>query len=174
MTGGTGSAELDALKTALDGQRKHVLGILDGLSEEELRRAALPSGWSCLALVRHLTVDVELFWFAGVVAGAPDVAGQLAAGAQPHWSVPEGMGAAEVFAEYRAAIARADAVLAAANPEQPLAAWPVELWPDWRLPDVRHVLIHVLTEVACHCGHLDAARELSDGTAWLPGNPYAA
>jgi hypothetical protein len=31
----------------------------------------------------------------------------------------------------------------------------------------------VLTEVACHSGHLDAARELIDGTTWLGGNPYA-
>jgi type 1 glutamine amidotransferase len=28
--------------------------------------------------------------------------------------------------------------------------------------------------VACHSGHLDAVRELIDGTTWLGGNPYAA
>ncbi|WP_200823100.1 DinB family protein [Actinacidiphila yanglinensis] len=167
------NAELDALKGALDSQRKHVLGILDGLSEEDLRRPVLPSGWSCLALLRHLTLDVELFWFAGVIAGAPDVAGQLTAGSEAHWSVPEGMSAPAVLAGYRAAVARADAVLATAAPEQEPAVWPVELWPTWRLPDVRHILIHVLTEVACHSGHLDAARELIDGTTWLGGSPYA-
>ncbi|MET9872662.1 DUF664 domain-containing protein, partial [Streptomyces sp. NPDC006386] len=61
-------------------------------------------------------------------------------------------------------MARPDAVLVAASPEQEPAAWPVEIWPTWRLPDVRHILIHVLTEVACRSGHLDAARELIDGT----------
>ncbi|MGW1258468.1 DinB family protein [Streptomyces sp. NPDC002513] len=167
------NAELDALKGALDRQREHVLGILEGLSEEDLRRPVLPSGWSCLALLRHLTVDVERFWFPGVIAGEPDVAGQLMAGAEAHWYVPEGMSTEEVFADYRAAIARADAVLAAAAPEQEPFAWPVEIWPTWRLPDVRHILIHVLTEVACHSGHLDAVRELIDGTTWLGGNPYA-
>lgn len=167
------NAELDALKGALDRQREHVLGILEGLSEEDLRRPVLPSGWSPLALLRHLTVDVERFWFPGVIAGEPDVAGQLAADTEAHWYVPEEMSTEEVFADYRAAIARADAVLAAAAPEQAPAAWPVEIWPSWRLPDVRHVLIHVLTEVACHCGHLDAVRELTDGTTWLGGNPYA-
>jgi hypothetical protein len=84
-------AELEALNQALDSQRGHVLGILEGLSDQDLRRPVLPSGWSCLELVRHLTVDVEL----------------------------------------------------------------------------RHIVIHVLTEVACHAGHLDAARELIDGTTWL-------
>ncbi|MFI5663500.1 DinB family protein [Streptomyces sp. NPDC051684] len=167
------SVELGALKGALDRQREHVLGILEGLSEDDLRRPALPSGWSCLALVRHLTVDVERFWFPGVVAGAEDVAGQLTAGAEPHWYVPEGMGARQVFAEYRAAIARADGVLADVTLDQEPAAWPVEIWPAWRLPDVRHILIHVLTEVACHSGHLDAAREVIDGTTWLGGSPYA-
>ena len=98
--------------------------------------------------------------------------GDLAAGAEAHWYVPDGMSAEEVFAGYRSAIARADAVIADAEPEQRLATWPVEIWPDWQLPDVRHVLIHVLVEVSCHTGHLDATRELIDGVTWLGGNPY--
>jgi hypothetical protein len=53
--------ELETLRDYLDGQREHVLGILDGLSEEQLRRPVLPTGWSCLGLVRHLALDVELF-----------------------------------------------------------------------------------------------------------------
>jgi len=27
--------------------------------------------------------------------------------------------------------------------------------------------LHVITETACHAGHLDAARELIDGRRWL-------
>ncbi|MFB7948687.1 DUF664 domain-containing protein, partial [Kitasatospora phosalacinea] len=45
------NAELDALKSALDHQRNHVVGVLEGLSEDDLRRPVLPSGWSCLALL---------------------------------------------------------------------------------------------------------------------------
>lgn len=172
------NAELNALKEALDGQREHVLGILEGLSEQDLRRPVLPTGWNCLGLVRHLTVDVERFWFPGVFADNPDVAGQLKAGAEAHWQAPENMSAEEIFNDYRAAIERADAVLATAAErpaalEQEPAAWPVDIWPAWRLPDLRHILIHVLTEVACHAGHLDAARELIDGTTWMGGSPYA-
>ena len=44
-------------------------------------------------------------------------------------------------------------------------------WPDhfgsWRLPDLRAIILHVITETACHAGHLDAARELIDGNTWL-------
>ncbi|WP_411151847.1 DUF664 domain-containing protein [Streptomyces sp. A30] len=39
--------------------------------------------------------------------------------------------------------------------------------------DVRHILIHVLAEVACHSGRSDAVRELIDGTTWLGGSSYA-
>jgi hypothetical protein len=38
---------------------------------------------------------------------------------------------------------------------------------DWRLHDLREILLHVITETACHAGHLDAARELIDGRRWL-------
>ena len=55
----------------LQGQRRHVLGALEGLDDEQLRRPVLPSGWSCLGLVRHLTLDDEEFWFQAVLAGDP-------------------------------------------------------------------------------------------------------
>jgi hypothetical protein len=29
------------------------------------------------------------------------------------------------------------------------------------------MILHVVTETACHAGHLDAARELLDGQTWL-------
>jgi hypothetical protein len=28
-------------------------------------------------------------------------------------------------------------------------------------------MLHVITETACHAGHLDAARELIDGRLWM-------
>jgi hypothetical protein len=105
------------------------------------------------------------------------VAGQLT-GEGTHWRVPEGVSAEDVFAEYRAAIERSDRVLAAAGErasalEQEPAAWPAQIWPNWRLPDLGHILLHAITETACHAGHLDAVRELIDGTTWLAGDPHA-
>ncbi len=50
------SEESNALVSSLNAQRGHVLGILDGLPGEALRHAVLPSGWTCLGLVRHLAV----------------------------------------------------------------------------------------------------------------------
>src|SRR5262245_45071899 len=65
------SAEARTLLDTLTSQRQHVLGILEGLSEDDLRRPVLPSGWTCLGLVQHLALDVECFWFRAVVAGEP-------------------------------------------------------------------------------------------------------
>src|SRR5450759_4883407 len=39
--------ESRTLLAYLNAQREHVLGILEGLDEEALRRPVMPSGWSC-------------------------------------------------------------------------------------------------------------------------------
>ncbi len=101
-------AESELLLSHLRVQRQHVLGILDGLAEDDLHRPLLPSGWSCLGLVQHLALDVERFWFRAVVAGERGV-----------------------------------------------------------IEELSEVLLHVITETACHAGHPDAARELIDGRRWM-------
>ena len=45
--------------------------------------------------------------------------------------------------------------------------WPEELFPGFRLHTLREIVLHVITETACHAGHLDAVRELIDGRTWL-------
>ena len=160
------TAEIEALLSYLDSQRDHVLGILDGLDEAALRRTVLPSGWTCLGLVQHLAVDIERFWFRGVVAGEAAVTEGLVDGADDAWQVDVGVPGAEVFASYRDEIARANAIIAARRADTAPAWWPGDLFGDWRLDDLRDIVLHVITETACHAGHLDAARELLDGRAW--------
>ncbi len=63
------SPESAVLLRWLTGAREHILGALDGLSDEDLRRAVLPSGWTCLGLMHHLALDVERFWFRNVMSG---------------------------------------------------------------------------------------------------------
>ena len=45
--------EKDMLLEYLGSARRHVLGALDGLDDDALHRAVLPSGWSGLGLVQH-------------------------------------------------------------------------------------------------------------------------
>jgi Protein of unknown function (DUF664) len=55
--------EAELLKRFLDEQRHHVLGILEGLTEDQLRQPVLPSGWHCLGMVKHLALSDEHYWF---------------------------------------------------------------------------------------------------------------
>jgi len=151
-----------ALLSALTSQRDHVLGILDGLSPADLRRPVLPSGWTCLGLVKHLALDVERFWFRSILAGEPV---DLASGADA-WQVSADTPAEAVFGLYRQEIGFANAIITGTSLDAAPARWPEE-WANWRLRDLREIMLHVITETACHAGHLDAARELIDGRTWL-------
>jgi Protein of unknown function (DUF664) len=155
------SRERAALLERLNEQRGHVLGVVKGLSEEALRRPVLPSGWTCLGMLRHLAVDDERFWFRGVAAGEPEVDLD-----DPGWQSWPDESAEAVFELYRREIAAADAVLAGLSLDAAPARWP-EYFANWRLRDVREIILHVITETAVHAGHLDAARELIDGRTWM-------
>ncbi|MFI6893262.1 DinB family protein [Streptomyces sp. NPDC050256] len=159
-------AEIRALLSSLDGQRRHVLGILEGLDAEALRLPVLPSGWSCLGLVQHLALDVERFWFRAVFTGDPAVIAALD-DIDDAWQVGPGVSAAEVLGRYREETALADAVITSAVADAPLAWWPHDRFGAPHLHTLRDLLLHVITETACHAGHLDAARELLDGRRWL-------
>lgn len=161
--------ELTLLLAVLGAQRRHVLDALDGLDEEALRRPVLPSGWNCLGLVRHLTTDVERFWFRGVVAAEPEVTASVntTPGDDSGWRAGPGDTAAGILAAYREEAARSDTLVAARTVTTPTAWWPGELFGDWRLHTLREIVLHVITETACHAGQLDAVRELLDGKQWL-------
>ncbi|KAA2262603.1 DUF664 domain-containing protein [Solihabitans fulvus] len=150
----------------LNGARRHVLGILDGLDEEAMRRPVLPSGWSCRQLVHHLALDDERFWFQGVVAGRQAVKDWVAEDAGDGWNPPADLTGEEILALYRAEITRSDEVILATALDAKPAWWP-DFFGTWRLDDFGEVLLHVLTETATHAGHLDAARELLDGRQWM-------
>jgi hypothetical protein len=158
--------EAPLLLSYLGAQREHVLGIVDGLSDEDLRRPVLPTGWTCLGLVQHLAVDVEEFWFQEVFAGEPVDPGGLGEGPAAGWQVPDGARTEEVLGRYRRAAARADEIVGASSLDAEPAAWP-DTFGSWRLANLRTMLLHVIAETACHAGHLDAARELLDGRTWL-------
>lgn len=163
----TNDAERSMLLQYLQAQRRHVLGILDGLDEAALRRSVLPSGWSAVELVNHLSLDVERFWFRAVVAGEAEAVEGVLSSTEDGWHVDVAIPAAEILATYRREIELADAVLADASVEATPAWWSDELFGDWHVENVREVLLHVIAETACHAGHLDAARELLDGRQWI-------
>ncbi len=164
---GGGDATRGALVRSLDAQRHHALGIVDGLSEAQLHEPVLPSGWSCVGLINHLAVDVERYWFSCIIGGAPsDEDDDADQDATRNWRVARTESADEVLARYRHEIDVSNGVIAATDLEAAPARRD-DWWGEWKVPDLRFVLLHVIAETACHAGHLDAARELTDGRLWL-------
>ena len=159
--------ETQRLLDSLGQQRNHVLGILEGLSEEQLRRPVLPSGWNVLGMVKHLALDDEHYWFRCIVGGESlDFFPDRSDNGSGAWDVGPSESPEQMFDLYRDEIARANAVIAMT----PLDAAPRQRdpwWGNWEVPDLRFVMLHVITETACHAGHLDAARELLDGRQWI-------
>jgi hypothetical protein len=156
-----GEDEKAALSLFLRAQRASVLAILDGLDEAALTTPVLPSGWTPLGLVEHLGY-AERHWFQEIVTGAadplpwPDLDPPLRTTRPP----------AVVFAFYRDQCERSDEVLAAL----PLSTTPRGRHPDplgAETTDLRRVVLHMIEETARHAGHLDAVRELLDGTTGL-------
>lgn len=145
-------------------QREHVLGILENLPEDTMRRPVLPTGWTCAGLVQHLALDVERFWFRQVMLGEQVEQDEFG---EDGWQVRPEITASAVLDLYRREIELADKIITDISIDAPPAWWPDFFAPGFHLDNLRQVLLHVITETACHAGHLDAARELIDGQTWL-------
>ena len=139
----------------LDFARACLLKKLDGLDEEQVRRRVVATDTTLLGLVQHC-VDGERYWFEHVVAGrGPDDHGITFS-----MVVPPERTTAEVVAEFRAAAAASNMVIAEAGGLHALTSRPV----DGDHKSVRWVVSHMTSEVARHAGHADILRELIDGT----------
>lgn len=156
-------SETESFLRQLRAERGHVLEAIEGLSEADLRRGVLPSGWSCIGLVKHLAVDVERFWFRKAVAGEDVELYEDAEG----WTVDEGTPVEEILALYRDECERADAIITATAMDAFPKWWPEEQFPGFPARELRRTLLHVIAETATHAGHADAARELLDGKQYL-------
>ena len=138
---------------------------LEGLSDHDVRRPLTATGTNLLGLVKHLAVGEATYF--GSVFGRPF---------EPHlpwWDddAPDGIdlwateaeSRGEILATYDAAIAHAEATIAALE----LTSRGHVPW--WPRPDVtlHSVLVHVLSETARHAGHADILREQLDGQVGL-------
>ena len=144
--------ELDTALAFLRFARHCVLKKADGLDEDQLRRALVPSGTSLLGLVQHLA-DGERYWFGYHVAGHPET--DITFG----MDVLADSDTAGVLADYRAASAESDAILTAIGDLETPVSRPI----DDQLLSVRWVLAHMTSETARHAGHADILRDQLDG-----------
>lgn len=147
------TGELDTALAFLDFVRSCVLKKAAGLTDEQLRRIVVPSGTSILGLTRHLTVG-ERFWFGYQVGGV---------GEDTDFDfdmvVPAECDAADVVADFRAAIEESNALIRRVGDPGARVAMPV----DGQYLSLRWVIAHATGEVTRHAGHADILRELIDG-----------
>jgi hypothetical protein len=146
----------------LDYYRAAVLRKLDGMSEVELRGSRLPSGWSPLALLRHLAF-VERRWFRwGFAAESVEpVFGDRDPDTHT-FTVGADESAEDVRAFYLDECARSREIVARAALSDRAASGAGFNPPDDH-PALAWILFHMLSEYARHVGQLDVVRELADG-----------
>ncbi len=146
---GTERAQLEAF---VHDNRRELLGLLDGLTEEQARRRLVPSMTCLLALVKH-AVFVEHVWFHVSLAGHVRAELGVPEAAEDSWVLTDHDTVASVGAAYRTAWAEADEIAAAYDLDD-LARH------NRRGPlTLRWIYLHLVEELARHAGHGDILRE---------------
>jgi uncharacterized damage-inducible protein DinB len=141
----------------LDYFRERVAGKVRELPEGELRRSRLPSGWTPLELVKHLTY-VERRWLEWGFEGQ-DVPGPWGDAVDGRWHVAPDETRDGLLAALTAQGGRSRQVIAAHDLDE--AGAPGERWDGAPPATLERVLFHLMQEYARHLGHLDAACELA-------------
>jgi len=155
-------SESRALLSFLNAQRAIVLAIVDGLDEGELRASVVPSRWTPLGLIEHLGF-AERYWFQVVAAGsATDLPWPEESGGDEDAPFTTDRPVALVPSFYRDQCERANALLASTPLSSPPRRRAYAEIAD-EVSDLRWIVLHMIEETARHAGHLDIARELTDG-----------
>lgn len=148
LTGG----EREQLEYFLRNNRRELLELLDGLTEEQARRRLVPSLTTLLGLVKHATF-AERVWFDVALAGRTRAEMGLPDAVDESFVLTAADTIASVREGYRAACADAEATaaryslddLALHNRRGPLT--------------LRWIYVHMVEELARHAGHGDILRE---------------
>ncbi|MDX3854959.1 DinB family protein [Streptomyces sp. AK02-01A] len=151
--------ERTSLTGFLQYQRETLALKCAGLTTEQLREKAVPpSGLSLLGLIRHVA-EVERSWFQ-VVWNGEDVRAYWPGTVHGTFAEfdSEAADPDEAFAVWRAASARSQAIVEAAESLDATVQWRAEVF------SLRYVLTHMIEEYARHNGHADLLRERIDGT----------
>ena len=127
------------------------------LPDGELRRSRLPSGWTPLELVKHLTY-VERRWLEWGFEGArvPDPWGDRR---DDRWYVAPDETLDGLLAELAAQAERSTSIIAGHGLDE--VGRPGERWSGEPPATLERVLFHLVQEYARHVGHLDIVCELA-------------
>jgi len=147
----TGS-EREQIEAFVHDNRREIIGLLDGLTEEQARRRLVPSATTLLGLVKH-AVFVEQVWFQEAVTGVSRAEAGIAADPDESFELSDDDTIDSVGAALRAQWAESDTIAAAYGLDdlaQHNRRGPLTL---------RWIYVHLVEELARHAGHGDILRE---------------
>lgn len=140
------------LEAFLDEHRAALDGCLDGLTEEQARRSLVASRTTLMGLVKHATF-VEKVWFDEAVTGRSRAEIGIPATPDESFVLDADDTVASVRRAHRAACAAARRATSSLGLDDLVHG-------NRRGPlPLRWVYLHVLRELAQHCGHADILRE---------------
>jgi uncharacterized damage-inducible protein DinB len=132
--------------------RREVVALLDGLTEEQARRRLVPSKTSVLSLVTHCTF-VERVWFDVALEGRTRAELGLPESVDESFDLDDDDTVESVRAGYLAAVASAEAIAASRSLDD------VALHNRRSPMSLRWIYLHLVEELARHAGHGDILRE---------------
>jgi hypothetical protein len=140
------------LETFLDQHRSYLNHCLDGLTEEQARRSLVPSRTTLLGLVKH-GIFVEKVWFDEAITCR----------SRAEIGIPPSPDASFILADEDtiASVQRSHREACESSRQAAAGLGMDDLLPGNRrgpLP-LRWVYLHLLRELAQHCGHADILRE---------------
>ncbi|QWZ07147.1 DinB family protein [Nocardioides panacis] len=140
------------LEVFLDEHRAMLAECLDGLTEEQARASLVPSRTTLLGLVKHATF-VEQVWFDEAVTCRSRAEIGIPATPDESFALTDGDTVAGVQQAHREACESSRRAVAGLGPDDLVHG-------NRRGPlPLRWVYLHVLRELAQHCGHADILRE---------------
>ena len=140
------------LETFLDEHRAALSACPDGLTEEQARRSLVPSRTTLLGLVKHATF-VEKVWFDEAVTGRSRAEIGIPATSGESFILHDGDTIASIQQAHREACQSSRRATSSLGLDDRVYGY-------WRGPlPLRWVYLHVLRELAQHCGHADILRE---------------
>ena len=140
------------LEAFLDEHRRAIHDCLDGLTEEQARRSLVPSRTTLLGLVKHATF-VERVWFDEAVTGRTRARIGIPATPDESFVLHDADSVATVRRAHLEACESARRATSSLGLDDLVHG-------NRRGPlPLRWVYLHVLRELAQHCGHADILRE---------------
>lgn len=146
------STERDQLNAFLDSHRQALRAALHGLSETEVRTRLVSSQTTLLGLLKH-AIYVERIWFTHALTGVPREELSLPETPTESFVLDASDTTTSVGAAHLQACEEARASMGGYQLDDVVTGH------RWGPMTVRWIYLHVLRELAEHCGHADILRE---------------